>query len=84
MIYPSIAELSDEGVNRYTLSIATAKCARKITDEQLEKAQSNQDFKEEKYSSYSAKKAEAPEKPVKEAISKLYTREYKIVLPEEE
>ena len=41
MIYPSIAELSDEGVNRYTLSIATAKCARKITDEQLAKAQAN-------------------------------------------
>ena len=59
MIYPSIAELSDEGVNRYTLSIATAKCARKITDEQLEKAQANQEVKEEKYSSYSSKKAEA-------------------------
>ena len=37
MIYPSIAELSDEGVNRYMLSIATAKCARRITDEQLAK-----------------------------------------------
>ena len=83
MIYPSIAELSDEGVNRYTLSIATAKCARKITDEQLAKAQANQEVKEEKYSSYSSKKAEAPDKPVKEAIGKLYTREYKIVLPEE-
>lgn len=84
MIYPSIAELSDEGVNRYTLSIATAKCARKITDEQLAKAQTNQEVKDEKYSSFSSKKAEAPEKPVKEAIGKLYTREYKIILPEEE
>jgi hypothetical protein len=84
MIYPSIAELSDEGVNRYTLSIATAKCARKITDEQLAKTQANQEVKEEKYSSYSSKKAETMEKPVKEAIGKLYTREYKIVLPEEE
>ena len=37
MIYPSIAELSDEGVNRYALSIATAKSARRITDEQLAK-----------------------------------------------
>ena len=53
MIYPSIAELSDEGVNRYTLSIATAKCARKITDEQLAKTQANQEVKEEKYSSLS-------------------------------
>ena len=84
MIYPSIAELSDQGVNRYMLSIATAKCARRITDEQLAKAQANQEVKEEKYSSYSAKKVEAPEKPVKEAIGKLYTREFKIVIPEEE
>ena len=84
MIYPSIAELSDQGVNRYALSIATAKCARRITDEQLEKAQANQEAKEEKYSSYSSKKAEAPEKPVKEAIGKLYTREYKVILPEQE
>ncbi|MBQ8912048.1 MAG: hypothetical protein IJY89_05715 [Clostridia bacterium] len=84
MIYPSIAELSDEGVNRYALSIATAKSARRITDEQLAKAMANQEAKEEKYSSYSSKKSEVGEKPVKEAIGKLYTREYKIILPEEE
>ena len=81
MIYPSIKELSDEGVNRYTLSIATAKCARRITDEQVERAQNQ--VKEEKMSSFSSKKAAPNEKPVKEAIEKLYTREYKIILPEE-
>ena len=80
MIYPSIAQLSDEGVNRYTLSIATAKCARRITDEQVEKAQSQ--VKEEKMSSFSSKKAVPNEKPVKEAIEKLYTREYKIITKE--
>ena len=83
MIYPSIAELSDEGVNRYALSIATAKCARKITEEQIEKSNAGQDLREDKFSSYSSKKAPAPEKPVKEAIGKLYTREYKIILNEE-
>lgn len=83
MIYPSISELSDEGVNRYTLSIATAKCARKITDDQLEKSQANPDLREDKFASFSSKKAQANEKPVKEAIQKLYTREYKIILPEE-
>ena len=30
------------------------------------------------------KPTEAPEKPVKEAIGKLYTREYKIIIPTEE
>ncbi|MBR3837867.1 MAG: DNA-directed RNA polymerase subunit omega [Clostridia bacterium] len=83
MIYPSIADLSDKGVNRYMLSIATAKCARRITDEQLAKNQV-QESRDDKFSSYSsAKKALANEKPVKEAIEKLYTREYKIVVNEE-
>lgn len=82
MIYPSIAELSDEGVNRYMLSIATAKCARKITDEQQE-GQNEGQVREEKYQSYSSKKAPVNEKPVKEAIGKLYTREFKIIVPQE-
>ncbi len=84
MIYPSISDLSDEGVNRYALSIATAKCARRITDEQIEKAQAQAEAKDDKFASYSSKKAIPNEKPVKEAIEKLYTREYKIVLSEEE
>ena len=84
MIYPSIAELSDEGVNRYMLSIATAKCARKITDQQLEKGALNQDGKDDKFGSFASKKQAPNEKPVKEAIEKLYTREFKILVPEEE
>ncbi len=83
MIYPSISDLSDEGVNRYMLSIATAKCARRITDEQLEKSQANLERSDDKFQSFSSKKAVVNEKPVKEAIEKLYTREYKILVPEE-
>ena len=80
MIYPSITELSDEGVNRYTLSIATAKCARRITDEHLANAQENSEAREDKFSGFSStKKATANEKPVKEAINRLYTRDYKII-----
>ena len=33
MIYPSIEELTKGKHNRYTLVIATAKCARIVTDE---------------------------------------------------
>ena len=84
MIYPSISDLSDEGVNRYALSIATAKSARRITDEQIERAQSQAETKEDKFSGFGSKKPIPNEKPVKEAIEKLYTREYKIVLPTEE
>ncbi len=76
MIYPSIAELSDEGVNRYTLSIATAKCARRITEEQLSKM--GAENREDKFSSHS-RKAATGEKPVKEAINRLYTRSFKII-----
>jgi len=83
MIYPSVQELTDEGVNRYMLSIATAKCARRITTEQLEEAaRLAQEAKEDKFSGY---KKHAPfEKPVKEAIMKLYNRDFKIIPPEPE
>ena len=33
MIYPTIAELTKGEFNRYQLTLATAKCARLITDE---------------------------------------------------
>ena len=33
MIYPTIAELTKGEYNRYQLTLATAKCARLITDE---------------------------------------------------
>ena len=86
MIYPSIQEISGKGVNRYLLSIATAKCARRITEEQLERSREMQDGHEERYSTgnFTSKKALNNEKPVKEAINKLYTREYKIIVPKEQ
>ena len=83
MIYPSISELSDEGVNRYALSIATAKCARRITDEQTARNGANRDARDDKFASFAVKKPIANEKPVKEAINLLYTRKYRIIVPEE-
>ena len=35
MLQPTVAELTKEKINRYELAIATAKCARAITDEYL-------------------------------------------------
>ena len=80
MIYPSITELSDEGVNRYMLSIATAKSARRITAQQLERNGAG-DLRDDKFSAFAPKKQVSDKKPVKEAIEKLYTREYKIIVP---
>ena len=36
MIYPTITELTKDEFNRYELTLATAKCARLITDEYVE------------------------------------------------
>ena len=33
MIYPTFSELTKDEFNRYQLAIATAKCARIVTDE---------------------------------------------------
>ena len=33
MLHPTIQELTDKDFNRYEISLAAAKCARKITDE---------------------------------------------------
>lgn len=37
MIKPSIEELTNNGLNRYEVVVATAKCARMLTDEYCEK-----------------------------------------------
>ncbi|MBQ2863522.1 MAG: DNA-directed RNA polymerase subunit omega [Clostridia bacterium] len=37
MIKPSIEELTSNGLNRYEVVVATAKCARMLTDEYCEK-----------------------------------------------
>ena len=85
MIKPSIEELSKGKYNRYELVIATAKCARRVTEEQLERMRENQELQNDRFSSgLVTKKVQNMEKPVKEAISRLYSRDYKIVVPDEQ
>lgn len=83
MIHPSIEELTKGKYNRYELCIATAKCARIVTDEyvqqraQAEKAIAN---KETDKSLVSMIKNEyRDEKAVKAAINRLYSGRYVIV-----
>lgn len=77
MIYPSIEELSRGGTyNRYMLCIATAKCAREITEEQIAAAQQVQrDTKDEKFP---ARSFVSSEKPVRTAINRLDDSNYTI------
>ena len=86
MIHPTIGELTNNGqINRYTLVVATAKCARIITDEyvrQRELAEKLALSKEnEKKSTIAAmiKKEYRDEKAVKNAITGLHSGEFRIV-----
>ena len=82
MIYPSIDELSRGLYNRYILCIATAKCAREITEERnLEFQQIMRDNKDEKLSS----RHNIPsEKPVRTAITRLDNSNFSIYIPDAE
>ena len=88
MIYPSIEEITKNQYNRYTLCIATAKCARMVTDEyvkQRETAERMLANKETDKSLASMIKREIrDEKAVKNAINRLCEGKFKVVLPGEQ
>ena len=90
MIYPSIAELTQDGkINRYTLVVATAKCARIITDEYVkqreyaEKVAMNKDNEKSKNIAGLIRKEYRDEKAVKNAIKGLHSGEFRILSDEE-
>lgn len=89
MIYPTFSELTKDQFNRYQLAIATAKCARIVTDEYVRQRE------EAEKALSGGKEADRPlqtmidkelkdEKAVKIAINRIYRGEYSIAeLPEE-
>ncbi|MBQ8849728.1 MAG: hypothetical protein IJ011_10525 [Clostridia bacterium] len=84
MIYPTITELTKDEFNRYELTLATAKCARIITNEyvqQREAAEKEAAENKEMGRNLMAKinKEYRDEKAVKNAIGRIYRGEYKIV-----
>lgn len=86
MIHPSISELTNNNkINRYTLVVATAKCARIITDEYVkqreyvEKLSLNKDSEKKSVNMSMIKKEYRDDKAVKTAISGLYNGEFKLV-----
>ena len=88
MIYPTINELTKDEFNRYELTIATAKCARLITNEyvkqreEAEKAAAGSKDAERNLANM-INKEYRDEKAVKNAITKIHAGEYKIVRIEE-
>ncbi len=84
MIYPTIAELTKGEFNRYQLTLATAKCARLITDEYVKQrvAAENALTGTKEGGSTIASMIDpvlANEKAVKNAIDSMHRGEYTIV-----
>ena len=84
MLYPTINELTKGEFNRYELSLATARCARLVTDEyvkQREDAEKSQTGNKEtdKPINTLISKELRDEKAVKTAIRRLHDGEYVIV-----
>jgi DNA-directed RNA polymerase subunit K/omega len=87
MITPSIEQLTQGKFNRYALVIATAKCARIVTDEyvaQRELAEKNiADKKTEKTIASQIDKDIRDNKAVENAVQRLYKGEFSVVVREE-
>ena len=84
MLYPTIGELTKGKFNRYELSLATARCARLVTDEyvkQREDAERAQTGNKETDKPINAliNKELRDEKAVKTAIRRIHDGEYVIV-----
>ena len=84
MIYPTIKDLTNEEYNRYEIALATAKCARMITNEyvrQREDAEQSMTGNKEtdKPLNTMIDKEVRDEKAVKIAIGRIHKGEYRIV-----
>ena len=88
MIYPSIDEITKGQYNRYTLCIATAKCARIVTDEYVEQRELAEKMLANKETDKSLasmiKREIRDEKAVKTAIKRLYNGDFVICEGKEE
>lgn len=89
MINPSIEQLTQGKFNRYALVIATAKCARIVTDEYVkqreiaEKNMEDKDKKSEKTIASFIDKDIRDNKAVENAVQRLYRGEFNVIIPEE-
>lgn len=84
MLYPTIDQLTKDEFNRYELALATAKCARILTDEYVTKKETIEKTstgnKEHDRNAMNALNKEYREaKAVKNAITKIHNGEFTIV-----
>ena len=88
MIYPTISELTKDEFNRYELALATAKCARLITNEYVKQREAAEkaatgNKEADRNLINMINKEYRDEKAVKNAIARINSGEYKIVRVEE-
>ncbi len=89
MLYPTITELTKDEFNRYELALATAKCARIITNEYVQQREAAEraatgNKETDRNLIKMINKEYRDEKAVKNAISRIHSGEYKIVRVVEE
>ena len=87
MLYPTIDQLTKDEFNRYELALATAKCARIITDEYTEQREAAEkaatgNKEADRNLINMINKEYRDEKAVKNAITRLKNGEYKIIRTE--
>ena len=88
MLYPTISELTKDEFNRYELALATAKCARLITNEYVKQREAAEkaatgNKEADRNLINMINKEYRDEKAVKNAITRINSGEYKIVRVEE-
>ena len=88
MLYPTIKQLTNDEFNRYELALATAKCARIITDEYVEQREAAEksatgNKETDRNLINMINKEYRDEKAVKNAITKIHNGTYKIVRVED-
>ena len=83
MIYPTFSELTKDQFNRYQLALATARCARLVTDEYVKQREAAEKFSTgnkdtDKPLQTMIDKELKDEKAVKIAINRIHKGEYAI------
>lgn len=78
MLYPSIQQITKGQFNRYCLVIATAKCARHITDKMLEEREYAEKHKDLEFLPRGSFADFDVRKPVSIAVQKLADGDYSI------
>lgn len=88
MLYPTIDQLTKDEFNRYELALATAKCARMLTDEYVEQKEaieksSTGNKEADRNLMNMINKEYRAEKAVKNAITRIHNGAFRIVRVED-